>query len=371
MVGHSLRNCRTLLSSYFIAIQSKLTYDKKGAAPFQTTNTSWLEADNGVSEDCLNLNVWTPENSGEKPLPVVVYIYGGGFEAGANTQTTSNASGLAATGRVIGVSINYRLGAFGWLSLSQYGGVFSDTTNLGIQDIITALKWVKENIVQFGGDPNNVTVTGHSAGAYCATALIAAPTANGLFHRIAAFSGGASRIVPAWWAEELAIKFLTELGIADNPEKLLTLDAKLIAETFVKVSPREFGQRHSIDNTTTSIVDDHTQPSAVLTGHPMKIIEFGRRPDIDILLSSTTHEVDWYVINDPSFDPVSIENIVEVFASKGRIPRSRAKHIIASYNVNGRTPKEVRGAFYTDYSFTLPATRAALAHATAGGKLTY
>lgn len=158
--------------------------------------------------------MWAPEDVGDEPLPVIVYIYGGGFELGANTQTTSNASGLAATGRAIGVSPNYRLGPFGWLSLSQYGGALEEATNLGLQDIITALQWVRKNIAQFGGDPNNVTVTGHSGGAYSTIGLLAAPAADGLYHHLAAFSGGASRIVPAWWAEELALTFLTELGIA-------------------------------------------------------------------------------------------------------------------------------------------------------------
>ena len=77
--------------------------------PVQPGDTSWLEVDNGFSEDCLNLKVWAPEDVGDQPLPVNVYIYGGGFERGANTQTTSNASGLAAIGRAIGVSPNYRL----------------------------------------------------------------------------------------------------------------------------------------------------------------------------------------------------------------------------------------------------------------------
>lgn len=131
----------------------------------------------------------------------MVYIYGG-VQLGANTQTTSNASGLAATGRAIGVSLNYRLGPFGWLSLSQYGGVFADATNLGMQDIVTALQWVQANISKFGGDPKNVTVTGHSAGAFATLGLLAAPSADGLYHHLAAFSGMASRLVPAWWAEE-------------------------------------------------------------------------------------------------------------------------------------------------------------------------
>lgn len=153
---------------------------------------------------------------------------------GANTQTTSNASGLAATGRAVGVSINYRLGAFGALSLSQYGGALAEATNLSLQDIIAALRWVKENIARFGGDPNNVTVTGHSAGAFSALSLLAAPSADGLYHHLAAFSGMPSRQVPAWGAEERAHAVLTALGLQDDPEQLLTVDADLLAETTAK-----------------------------------------------------------------------------------------------------------------------------------------
>jgi para-nitrobenzyl esterase len=343
-------------------------YDQKGPAPLQAGDTSWLEADNGFREDCLNLNVWAPKDGSDEPLPVVVYIFGGGFEVGANTQTTSNASGLAATGRAIGVSPNYRLGPFGWLSLSQYGGVFADATNLGLQDIITALKWVQENIARFGGDPRNVTVAGHSAGAYCTIGLLAAPAADGLYRRLAAFSGGASRIVPAWWAEELAIKFLTALGVADDPERLLTLDAKLLAETLIKVSPRDIGDRHGIDNTTIGIVDDHSQPGAVLADTPLRVLASGSHRDVDILLSTATNEADWWVINaSAKFDPGSTDNLVDELVVKSRIPRSHAKRIVAAYDVDGRAPVAVRGALFTDYFFTLPATRAALAHAAAGG----
>lgn len=163
-----------------------------------------------------------------------MYVFGGGWMLGANTQTTSNASGLAATGRAVGVSINYRLGAFGALSLSQYGGALAEATNLSLQDIIAALRWVKENIARFGGDPNNVTVTGHSAGAFSALSLLAAPSADGLYHHLAAFSGMPSRQVPAWGAEERAHAVLTALGLQDDPEQLLTVDADLLAETTAK-----------------------------------------------------------------------------------------------------------------------------------------
>lgn len=356
-------------SPVLLPYNPNLPYDKNGAAPLQAGNTSSLEADNGFSEDCLNLNIWAPENIENKPLPVVVYIFGGGWTNGANTQTVSNASGLAATGCVIGVSINYRLGVFGALSLSQYGGKLSEATNLCLQDMITALKWVRTNISQFGGDPNNVTITGHSAGAFSALALLAAPSADGLFHRIAAFSGMPSRQVPAWGAEERTLAVLTALGIQDAPEQILHLDANLLVETMSKLLFTDPGAMHSIDNETVATVDDRNQLNGVLTDHPMRILESGRHRNIDILFSSTTYETGWWVLhNTKNFDPESIDNLVKEFANRNRIPRSRVKKIIDSYNVDERTPVEVRGLLLTDFSFTLPQTRGAFAHAAAGGK---
>ncbi|MFG2725440.1 carboxylesterase family protein [Streptomyces canus] len=355
-------------SPALVPFNPDLPYDQKGPAPLQAGDTSWLEADNGFSEDCLNLNVWAPEDAGDEPLPVVVYIFGGGWVLGANTQTTSNASGLAATGRAVGVSLNYRLGPFGWLSLSQYGGALEEATNLGLQDIITALRWVRENIARFGGDPGNVTVTGHSAGAFNSLALLAAPSADGLFHHLAAFSGMPSRQVPAWGAEERALAVLTALGLQDDPEQLLNVDAKLLTETMSKTISSDPGAAHGVDNEVIAIVDDRTQPNGILADHPLKVLESGRHRDVDILFSSATHETDWWVLNKTDeFDPGSIDDLIEEFATRNRIPRSRARKIIAAYNVNGRTPVQVRGALLTDFSFTLPQARGALAHAAAGG----
>lgn len=345
-----------------------LRYDQKGPAPLQAGDTSWLEADNGFSEDCLNLNVWAPEDSGDETLPVVVYIFGGGWMLGANTQTTSNATGLAATGRAVVVSVNYRLGAFGALSLSQYGGKLAEASNLCLQDIIVALQWVRENIARFGGDPDNVTVTGHSAGAFNTLALLAAPSADGLFHHIAAFSGMPSRQVPAWGAEERAVAVLTALGIQDDPEQLLNIDAHLLAETMRKTQSPDPGAAHGVDNDVIALVDDRNQPNGVLTDHPMRVLESGRHRDVDILFSSATHETDYWVKNrTEDFDPGSIDRLIEEFATRNRIPHNRARKIIAAYDVDGRTPVEVRGALLTDYSFTLPQARGALAHAAAGG----
>jgi para-nitrobenzyl esterase len=296
-----------------------------------------------------------------------VYIYGGGFEFGANTQTTSNAAGLAASGRVVSVSINYRLGALGAVSLSQYGGRLAEAGNLGLQDVIAALTWVKQNIGSFGGDPDNVTVFGHSAGAYSTLALLGASSADGLYRRLAGFSGAPSRLIPAWWAEELAERFVTELGVAGNPDKLIDLDTASLVAALHKVCPTDLGVRGGRDNQAIGIVLDTEQPGAVLHAHPLDVLASGSHRDIDVLLSTTSDEMGWWVANDlDRFDPHTVARITDE-AARWRIPRSRAKKIVDVYDQGGRTPAEVRAALLTDYIFTLPAARGALAHAAAGG----
>jgi len=342
-------------------------YDRKGVASVQPDSGDWLEADSGTGEDCLNLNVWAPTQPAEKALPVAVYIHGGGFEFGANTQTTSNAAGLAATGRVVGVSVNYRLGALGAVSLSQYGGRLAEASNLGLQDIIAALIWIQRNIAFFGGDPGQVTVFGHSAGAYSTFGLLGASTADGLYRRLAGFSAGPSRLQPAWWAEELAERFVTELGVASNPEKLIDLDTTSLVTALHKVTPTDLGVRGGMDCQSLGVVLDTGQPGAVLHAHPLDVLASGSHRDIDVLLSFAGDDMGWWVANDlDRFDPRTVDRITDEVAG-WRVPRSRAKKIVEAYDQNGRTPAEVRAALLTDYIFGLPAARAALAHAAVGG----
>ncbi|WFU79244.1 carboxylesterase family protein [Bradyrhizobium sp. CIAT3101] len=342
-------------------------YNRKGVAPVQSSSLDWLGAESGTGEDCLNLNVWAPEPVAETSLPVIVYIYGGGFEVGANSQVTSNASGLAATGRVVAVSVNYRLGALGAISLSQYGGRLAEASNLCLQDVIAALGWVKKNIAFFGGDPTNVTVIGHSGGGMQTLALLGAPSADGLYRRLAGFSGGASRLIPAWWAEELAELFLNELGIADNPEKLLEMDTAPMIAAQQKVVPRDIGARNGVDNQSIGLVLDADQPGGVLGAHPMDVLAAGTHRQIDLLLSTASNEIGWWVANDlERFDPHCVDNVIAE-VRRWRIPRSRARLIVNAYNQGGRTPAEVRGDILTDWIYLLPAARGALSHAAAGG----
>ncbi len=135
-------------------------------------------------QDCLNLNVWTPATDVEEKLPVMVSIHGGGFTLGGGAVEVFEGSKLATHGNVVVVTLNYRLGPLGFLahpSLTQEGGGTSG--NYGLLDQIQALEWVRDNVEQFGGDPNNVTILGESAGGGSVCYMMASPMASGLFHR--------------------------------------------------------------------------------------------------------------------------------------------------------------------------------------------
>ena len=144
----------------------------------------------GVSEDCLYLNVWTPAKAASERLPVMVWIYGGGFAAGATSSATYDGTRLAQKGVVL-VSVAYRVGPLGFLAhpdLSRESGHGSG--NYGLQDMIAGLEWVKANIAAFGGDPRNVTIFGESAGGIAVSMLSVSPAANGLFAKAISESGG-------------------------------------------------------------------------------------------------------------------------------------------------------------------------------------
>lgn len=169
---------------------------------------------NEVSEDCLYLNIWTPKVGAVIHLPVIVFIHGGGFSEGSGAIEIYDGTNLAAKGAVV-VTINYRLGVFGFLS---YPGLTAESAhhssgNYGLLDQIAALKWVKANIAAFGGDPHNVTIWGQSAGAFSVGALIASPVAAGLFQHAQADSGLGFTSLPMLnlnAAEQNGIKFAAE-----------------------------------------------------------------------------------------------------------------------------------------------------------------
>ena len=162
--------------------------DAFGPACMQPANSQGNTAP--VSEDCLYLNVWTPAKKPVEKIPVIVWIYGGGFSGGSTSIPMYDGMGFAKKGVVL-VSVAYRVGPFGFLAhpeLTSESGKGSG--NYGLEDMIAGLKWVKENIARFGGDPANVTIFGHSAGGMAVNMLAASPVTKGLFHRVICMSGG-------------------------------------------------------------------------------------------------------------------------------------------------------------------------------------
>ena len=165
-----------------------------------------------VSEDCLKLNVWTPALDTKK-RPVIVWLHGGGFTNGnAIEQDGYHGENLARMGNVVFVSINHRLGPFGYSHLKAAGG-HALSGNVGNLDMVAALEWVQKNISNFGGDPENVTIIGQSGGGAKVTCLMNMPSAKGLFHKAVALSGTSLGGVNKEYAEKLGVKVLEEAGL--------------------------------------------------------------------------------------------------------------------------------------------------------------
>ncbi|MDD4070478.1 MAG: carboxylesterase family protein [Candidatus Izemoplasmatales bacterium] len=173
------------------------------------------------SNDCQNLNIWTPEIHDDEKRPVMVWLHGGGFSSGNANQSDTNGENLALNEDVVIVSVNHRLNIVGYLDLTEYGSEYANSDNVGMDDILMALKWINNNIANFGGDPDNVTVFGYSGGGAKVLALMTMPEAKGLFHKAIVQSGATETVGVSFTSKEvsqaLTEKVLNKLGISlDN-----------------------------------------------------------------------------------------------------------------------------------------------------------
>jgi para-nitrobenzyl esterase len=209
--------------------------------------------DSGGSEDCLSLNVWVPAKPSAAKLPVMVWIYGGGFVAGTTSEARQDGTHLAQQG-VIVVSMNYRLGVFGFLvhpELAKESGR-NAAGNYGLLDQLAALQWVHENIAAFGGDPGNVTIFGESAGSFSVSAQMASPLAKGFFQKAigesgAAFFSGGLSFEPLLVREEKDVKSVSsKLGVSTLAE-LRAVPAEKLLEVFGKPGPDGFAFGPDVD----------------------------------------------------------------------------------------------------------------------------
>lgn len=188
------------------------------------------EKEYGFSEDCLNLNVWIPDTKGEK-RPVIFYIHGGGHIGGSNGDAFLDGPNLIRGREAIMVSVNYRLGAFGYLYLGDIlGEEYKNSGNCGLLDQLLALRWVRDNIAAFGGDSNMVILMGQSAGAKSVANIMASPHSKGLYHRAIIQSGALQSIRDTHTATELTKIVLKKLGIENSPKDILTKTGEEIIE---------------------------------------------------------------------------------------------------------------------------------------------
>jgi para-nitrobenzyl esterase len=179
----------------------------------QTFLQQWT--DGWQSEDMLKVNIWTPSLTGKRP--VMFYIHGGGFTFGSAYELASqDGTQLARHHDVVSVTVNHRLNILGFLDLSEFGGpAYADSVNVGMTDLVAALRWVRDNIANFGGDPNCVMIYGQSGGGSKVTTLLGMPSAHGLIHRASAQSGGGGNPPSGEQSRELARRVIAELGVKD------------------------------------------------------------------------------------------------------------------------------------------------------------
>ena len=172
--------------------------------------------DGWISEDMLKLNIWTPSLTGKRA--VMFYMHGGRFDFGSSYELPSHEGAqMARHHDVVQVSVNHRLNVLGFFDVSEVGGsAYEDSMNVGMTDLVAALKWVQENISNFGGDPDRVMIYGQSGGGSKTTTLLGMPAGKGLFHRASVQSGGGSNLPSAEQSKEFARQVIKELGIAPN-----------------------------------------------------------------------------------------------------------------------------------------------------------
>lgn len=189
--------------------------------PWGPFTAEYVELQAPISEDCLFLNVWAPQNAVAGTLPVLLWIHGGGFGSGAASVPIYDGTRLAGRGAVV-VSINYRLGIFGFLAHPALARESPQAVsgNYGLLDMVAALQWVRDNVTRFGGDPAKVTIAGQSAGAAAVMDLLAVPSARGLFHRAIAMSGAGMGVRPLTLteAQRQGEQLLEGGGISDLAE---------------------------------------------------------------------------------------------------------------------------------------------------------
>ncbi len=301
------------------------------------------------SEDCLYLNICTPGVDASK-RPVMVWIHGGGYRTGQGAIPWYNGNSFACQGDIVVVSINYRLGALGFTDLSRFGPEYATSGVNGLLDQITALEWVRDNIANFGGDPDRVTIAGESAGGFSVSSLLGSEKAQGLFQRAIPQSGAAHATLTAEEGNIVTDLFLETLGV-ENADDLLTLDVAAILDAQPTVD-QKFGKYLTAVQAFYPVVGNEVLPLS-----PLAAIESGVGKDIQVLTGSNKDESTLFIMEEISAK--RLERQAEGYGDVKLIERYQALDPEA-----GMTDLSIRMA--TDFMFKIPAIRLAEIRAAQG-----
>ncbi len=315
------------------------------------------EVDEPQSEDCLYLNIWSPGLDNAQ-RPVMVWIHGGAFSRGSGSSPNYDGSILARRGNIVLVTLNYRLGPFGFLHLDEVtGGRIPATGNEGLLDQIAALRWVRENITFFGGDPDNITVFGESAGAMSIGCLLVMPQARGLFHK-AILESGSNTFKTLDEARLLSNQLLGILGIeaADiaglkkvSVERLLAAYQKLSLQLNIKGSILE------------PVVDGN-----VLPHFPIEGVKKGAAAGIPVIAGTNLEESRFMAAADRSLAAMDEETLIKRWQKV--LPPDLVPPLVSGCrqaiknNRSAVTTADVALAMQTDAQFRIPAFRLLEAH---------
>ncbi|HXM58233.1 MAG TPA: carboxylesterase family protein [Candidatus Dormibacteraeota bacterium] len=305
-------------------------------------------------DDYLNLNVWTPEPGGAR-LPVMVWIHGGAFVAGSGAVPWYDGSAFARDG-IVCVTINYRLGVEGFASIE------GAPPNRGLLDQVAALEWVRDNIAGFGGDPDNVTIFGESAGAMSVGTLLSLPRTRGLFRRAIAQSGAGHHVISTGAADRVAAMLGARLGVPPTREGLTTVgvrdlldaQAQLSQDALLNRDAERWGEVAQTGYPWQVVVDGD-----VLPARPIDAVAGGAGPAVDLLVGTNRDEWNFWYVPTGAVDAIDDRLAGAMAAGYGLPPRGLDVYRAAR---PGAVPGAVLAAVITDWFFRIPALRLAEAN---------
>jgi para-nitrobenzyl esterase len=332
-----------------------------GPAPMQTPVNGYDLRAEVSTTDCLSLNIWAPPDA--HGLPVAVWLFGGGFEIGAASAAWFDGEELARVARCVVVTVNYRVGTFGFGHFARHGGLLADAHDLGLRDVLTALTWVTAHVDRFGGDPDRVTLLGQSAGAFLAAAAATSPCAPRLA-AIGCFSGGASRIVAERDAETFADDILAELGLQDRPQEIVQASPADILTAQAAAAPRDLAIRNGARPRGFGISADTSTADPLVPRHPMAAVRAGALRETFVLAAAGIDEMDGFDPNAvPPVGDGGLEGAIRDLA--GAVPHDA----LPAYG--GEQTSAAWRQVLGDYIYRLPAVRLVDAQRASGGRGAY